>query len=76
VPATPGQRLWQRRVEGVIALGAPVLDLIMTAADRGSRLLFGPDRDYYPIRSAAEADALEELRRHPREQRRRLETVD
>src|SRR5918995_2814456 len=36
---TPGQRLARERIEGLIALAAPGLDLLLAAGDRGSRIV-------------------------------------
>ena len=52
---TPQQRIWRGRVEGLIGLAAPALDLMLSAGERASRLLASEDRDYYPIRPPAEA---------------------
>ena len=54
-PATPAQQLTRRRFEALIALAAPVLDLVLAAGDRVSRLLGPDDYDYYPIRAPGEA---------------------
>jgi hypothetical protein len=52
---TPEQRIWRGRVERLIGLAAPALDLMLNAGERASRLLAPEDRDYYPIRPPAEA---------------------
>ena len=52
--STPQQAARAGRVEGMIALVAPVLDLVLTVGDRVSRAV-GPEDEYYPIRSAGEA---------------------
>ena len=52
---TPQQRIWRDRVEALIGLAAPVLDLVLNAGDRVSRTLAPGDSDYYPIRAPAEA---------------------
>ena len=59
MPITPGQRLWQRRFEGLIGLAAPALDVLLTVGDRASRVLRPGETDYYPIRPAAEAFELD-----------------
>jgi len=66
---TPQQRIWRDRVERLIGLAAPALDLMLSVGERASRLLAPEDRDYYPIRPPAEAFELggaqgEEPRRH------------
>jgi hypothetical protein len=55
VRETPRQRIWSDRVEALIGLAAPVLDLVLSAGDRVSRALAPGDSDYYPIRPPAEA---------------------
>jgi hypothetical protein len=57
VRETPQQRIWRDRVEALIGLAAPMLDLVLNAGDRVSRVLAPGHSDYYPIR--APADALE-----------------
>lgn len=52
---TPQQRIWRDRVEALVALAAPVLDLVLNAGDRVSRTLAPGDSDYYPIRASGEA---------------------
>ena len=64
MPATPTHRIWQGRFETLIGLAAPALDLLLTSADRASRLLQSGDDDYYPIRPASEAFELDEARKH------------
>lgn len=53
---TPAQRAWRRRFEGVIALAAPALDLVLAAGDRASRLVASEDYDYYPVPSPEEPE--------------------
>jgi hypothetical protein len=50
-PLTPDQRRTRERVEGVIGLMAPALDLVLAAGDRLSRIVEREDTDYYPARS-------------------------
>ena len=52
---TPQQRIWRDRVEALIGLAAPMLDLVLNAGDRVSRALAPGESDYYPIRAPAEA---------------------
>jgi hypothetical protein len=75
VRETPQQRVWGDRVEALIGLAAPVLDLVLSAGDRVSRALAPGDADYYPIRAPAEAF---ELAPAPgeNETRKRSEPVD
>ena len=51
---TPQQVRTRERFEGLIALAAPVLDLVLAAGDRLSRVA-GPEDEYYPIRPPGEA---------------------
>jgi hypothetical protein len=52
--STPEQLQTRARFEGVIALAAPFLDLLLAAGDRLSRLT-GPDDEPIPIRAPGEA---------------------
>jgi hypothetical protein len=54
-PLTPGQLRTRERVESVIQLMAPSLDLLLAAGDRLSKLVEREDHDYYPTRSSAPA---------------------
>jgi hypothetical protein len=58
VPSTPQQIARRERVESVIHLAAPLLDLVLSVGERISRIA-GPKDEYYPIRSATEAFELE-----------------
>ena len=51
-PLTPDQLRTRERIEGVIRLMAPALDLVLAAGDRLSRLVEPEDHEYYPPRSA------------------------
>jgi hypothetical protein len=46
-PLTPTQRAWRDRVERLIGLAAPALDLLLLAGDRVSRVV-SPDDDWEP----------------------------
>ena len=48
---TPDQRRTRERVESVIGLAAPVLNLVLAAGDRLSRIVEPEDSEYYPVRS-------------------------
>jgi hypothetical protein len=52
-PLTPAQHARRARIEGLIALAAPVLDLVLAVGDRVSRIV-GPDDEPLPIRPASE----------------------
>jgi len=54
-----------RRVERVIGLLAPVLDLLLAAGDRASRLLERDDRNYAPPRMAREGESAPRGLRRP-----------
>jgi len=47
---TPDQLRTRNRVEGVIHLMAPFLNLVLAAGDRLSRLIEPVDHEYYPPR--------------------------
>jgi hypothetical protein len=49
-PLTPSQLRTRRRVESVIRLMAPALDLLLAAGDRVSRIVEREDVEYYPPR--------------------------
>jgi hypothetical protein len=49
---TPDQVRTRRRVEGVIRLMAPALDLVLAVGDRVSRIVERDDVEYYPPRVA------------------------
>jgi hypothetical protein len=59
---TPDQLRTRQRIEGVIRLMAPALDLVLAAGDRLSRLVEPEDHEYYPPRSTQPA-AGEEARK-------------
>jgi hypothetical protein len=46
----PDQVRTRRRVEGVIRLMAPALDLVLAVGDRVSRIVEREDVEYYPPR--------------------------
>ncbi|MBV9212664.1 MAG: hypothetical protein JOZ25_03350 [Actinobacteria bacterium] len=52
MPLTPEQRRTRDRVETVIRLIAPGLNLVLAAGERLSRVVSREDDDYYPIRPA------------------------
>ncbi|HSI79502.1 MAG TPA: hypothetical protein VK919_02515 [Solirubrobacterales bacterium] len=53
-PLTPTEQLRRERIESVLVLAAPVLDLVLAAGDRISRAV-GREDEYYPIRAPGEA---------------------
>lgn len=60
-PLTPRQQLRRERIEGLIALAAPVLDLVLVTGEGVSRV-FGREDEYIPIRAPADALDLERAR--------------
>jgi hypothetical protein len=48
---TPEQRRTRDRVESVIRLMAPGLNLVLAAGERLSRIIEPEDSEYYPIRT-------------------------
>ena len=50
-PLTPGQIRTRERVESLISLAAPALNLILAVGDRVSRIVEPEDSEYYPVRS-------------------------
>jgi hypothetical protein len=51
-PPTPGQVRTRERIEGLIRLAAPALDLMLAVGDRVSRIVEPQDAEYYPPRIA------------------------
>ena len=49
---TPGQLRTRARVETLIRLMAPGLNLVLAAGERLSRVVESEDSEYYPVRSA------------------------
>lgn len=49
-PLSPDQHRTRRRVESVIRVMAPALDLVLAAGDRISRVVERDDVEYYPPR--------------------------
>jgi hypothetical protein len=48
---TPDQRRTRERVERLIAIAAPALNLVLAFGDRLSRVVEPEDSEYYPVRS-------------------------
>jgi hypothetical protein len=61
-PMTPGQVRTRRRVESLIRLMAPALDLVLAAGDRISRVVEPEDVEYYPPRVTRGAETTPERR--------------
>lgn len=51
-PLTPNQRAWRGRIEAVLRLAAPALDLYLAAGDRLARTVERDDLDWVPPRTA------------------------
>ena len=49
---SPTQRAWRARIEAVLRLSAPALDLMLAAGDRLSRAVERDDLDWVPPRTA------------------------
>lgn len=47
---TPGQIAMRNRVEGLIGVAAPFLDIVLGVGERISRIAEPTDHEYYPIR--------------------------
>jgi hypothetical protein len=54
-PLTPDQFRTRQRVEGLIRLAAPALDLVLLVGERVSRLVEREDTEFYPPRVTREA---------------------
>lgn len=52
---TPRQAVFRERVESLIRLAAPALDLVLAAGERVSQITAPEDSDYYPVRPGGEA---------------------
>lgn len=48
------QRATRARIEGLIAVAAPFLDIVLGVGERISRIAEPTDHEYYPIRSGGE----------------------
>ena len=55
-PLRPDQLRTRRRVETVIKVIAPALDLVLAVGDRVSRIVERDDPEYYPPRVARGTD--------------------
>jgi hypothetical protein len=53
MPLTPDQRRTRDRVERVIGLLAPGLNLVLAAGERLSRAVSSEDDDFYPVRPSS-----------------------
>ena len=48
---TPSQQRTRRRVETLIGVAAPFLDVVLAVGDRISRIAEPKDYEYYPVRA-------------------------
>ena len=55
-PLAPGQLRTRRRVESVIRLMAPALDVVLAVGDRVSRIVERDDPEYYAPRVGRSAE--------------------
>lgn len=49
---SPAQRAWRSRIETMLRISAPALDLLLAAGDRLSRVVERDDLDWVPPRRA------------------------
>jgi hypothetical protein len=56
-PLTPDQLRTRQRVEGLIRLMSPALDVVLAVGERVSRIVEPEDVEYYPPRVARETAA-------------------
>ena len=54
-PLSPDQLRTRQRVEGLIRLAAPALDLVLAVGERVSRIVEPEDVEYYPPRVTSES---------------------
>jgi hypothetical protein len=54
-PLTPDQLRTRQRIEGLIRLAAPALDLVLAVGERVSRIVEPDDVEFYPPRVTREA---------------------
>ena len=54
-PLTPGQLRTRQRIEGLIKLAAPALDLVLAVGERVSKVVEREDVEYYPPRVTRES---------------------
>ena len=54
-PLTPDQLRTRQRIEGLIRLAAPALDLVLAVGERISKVVEPDDVEYYPPRVSRES---------------------
>jgi hypothetical protein len=60
---SPQQLIWRERVEGLIGLAAPALDLVLAVGDRISRIAEPDDPEHYPVGPGSEPSLPREFER-------------
>lgn len=55
-PLTPDELRTRERVEALIRLAAPALNLVLAVGERVSRLVEPEDHEYYPPRSTSPSE--------------------
>jgi hypothetical protein len=55
-PLTPGQLRTRQRIEGLIRLMSPALDVVLAVGERVSRIVEPEDVEYYPPRATRVTD--------------------
>jgi hypothetical protein len=60
---SPAQRRWRSRIETVLRVAAPGLDLMLAAGDRLSRTVERDDLDWVPPRRAVASKAMQRSER-------------
>jgi len=54
-PLTPDQLRTRQRIEGLVRLAAPALDLVLAVGERVSKIVEPEDVEYYPPRVTRES---------------------
>jgi hypothetical protein len=54
-PLTPNQLRTRQRIEGLIRLASPALDLVLAVGERMSKIVEPEDVEYYPPRVTRES---------------------
>jgi hypothetical protein len=57
MPASAPNAALQRRIETMIRIFSPLLDLVLAVGDRVSRVLEPDDPDYVPVRMPSEGES-------------------
>jgi hypothetical protein len=63
VALTPAQLRTRKRVETLIGIAAPFLDVVLAVGDRISRVAEPQDHEYYPVRAGELAEEYPAARR-------------